>query len=231
MSKQNNLIGIVRKYPILRLIKPPDPSLNYNKRYIKKLVANTAKDGAIIIDVGSGGRKFTSESISLDLNSYPGVDVVADAGKLPFKDDLADLVILSAVLEHVPNPYWVVSEVLRTLKRGGSVYVEIPFLQAYHADPADFQRYTINGLKNIFSDFRILEAGVCVGPFSAVAFFLRKFPTIFFKNAYIAKSIEVIVGWLTFWIKYFDWLLIKVKRLHVVASGVYLLATKGKLES
>jgi hypothetical protein len=107
-------------------------------------------------------------------------------------------------------------------------YVEVPFLQAFHADPADFQRYTINGLQNLFRDFRILEAGVCVGPFSAIAFFLRKFPTIFFINKYIAKSIEFIVGWFVFWIKYFDWLFINVKQLHVVASGIYLLATKNQ---
>ena len=46
-------------------------------------------------------------------------------------------------------------------------------------------------------------------------------------NAFISKAIEFIVGWLTFWIKYFDWIFQKIKKAHIVAGGIYLLLKKN----
>ena len=72
--------------------------------------------------------------------------MVGDAHKLPFKSQVFDSIICQAVLEHVSNPNKVVDEMLRVLKPKGHVFVEVPFIQGYHADPDDYQRYTLNGL-------------------------------------------------------------------------------------
>lgn len=225
----DDLVGISRRSAFLKLIKPPDPSLNYNKKYVKRLVSAAEQSQKTIVDIGSGGRRLARKVINVDISVFNDVNVVSDAGLLPIKNNSVDLVVITAVLEHVKQPYQVVSEIHRVLKKGGKVYVEVPFLQAFHADPMDFQRYTLNGLINLFRDFEVLGKGVCVGPFSAAAFFMRKFPTIFFHNSYFAKSVEFIVGWLVFWVKYFDWFLQPFQRLHIVASGTYLLLSKPEI--
>ena len=40
----------------------------------------------------------------------------------------------------------------RVLKPGGYIYSEVPFLQGFHADPDDYQRYTLQGLKILFNN-------------------------------------------------------------------------------
>ncbi len=220
------LVGLSRKSKLSKLIKPPSPSLNYNNRYLRNLVSKAEATGEIIIDVGSGGRRLTPNSINLDIDLFGYVDIVGDACHIPLKNQSVNLVILSAVLEHVRKPTLVVNEIHRILKKNGEVYVENPFMQPFHADPDDFQRYTLYGLSTLFDNFKIVESGVCVGPFSAMAFFIRKFSTVFFANAFASKAIEFTVGWLTFWIKYFDWIFKKVNKIHIVASGIYLLLKK-----
>ncbi len=226
MKQTDYLIGISRRNAFTRFIKPPNPCLNYNTKYLKKLVLTADKENERILDIGSGGRKLAKKVINIDIDEFEDVIIVSDAGNLPLRSNSVDLVILTAVLEHVKCPDKIASEIFRVLKTNGRLYVESPFLYPFHADPIDFQRYTLKGLINLFSAFEVLDKGVCVGPFSAVAVFIRKFSTIFFKNDFLAKSIEFLIAWIIFWIKYFDLFLIKFQRLHVVAAGLYLLLQK-----
>jgi dolichol-phosphate mannosyltransferase len=52
--------------------------------------------------------------------------VAADAEGLPFARGAFDLVLLSAVLEHVPEPTRAVAETLRVLKPGGRAVISVP---------------------------------------------------------------------------------------------------------
>ena len=119
-----------------------------------------------------------------------------------------------------------VAVVVRSLKIGGIIYIEVPFLQGYHADPHDYQRYTIQGLRTLFYNFNEVDIGVCVGPMSVLTWYLRKLPTIFFKNVYLIRIIEFITGWLFFPLKYIDYLLVRAKNAHSLASGLYYIGTK-----
>ena len=55
---------------------------------------------------------------SLDIYPSPNVNLIADAHYLPFPKESYDIIIIQAVLEHVINPYKVVSEIYRILKKG-----------------------------------------------------------------------------------------------------------------
>jgi SAM-dependent methyltransferase len=127
--------------------------------------------------MGSGSESFYKKIFK----KFPGiirvgiphngkVNVYGDAMSLPLKNDSVDLFISSSVIEHLPNPEKSVSELFRTIKPGGSVYVEIPFLAAYHMAPHDYQRYTISGIESLFSrhGFKMLDKGVCSGPINAI---------------------------------------------------------------
>lgn len=213
----------IESNPLLKKLKPPGPSLNSSKK-IKDLI----KKDLIILDLGSGARRLGKEIINLDVFPYPNVDIIGNADALPLKDKIFDLVICQAVLEHVSNPQKVVKEIHRVLKPEGLVYAEIPFLQGFHPDPSDYQRYTIQGIEYLFSNFKKIESGIAVGPSSTLSWILRKYPTLFFNNKYLSRGLEFIFGWITFPIKYLDYLIIKTNKKKAIelAGGLFFLGKK-----
>lgn len=57
---------------------------------------------------------------------YPGIDFrVADAHRMPFKNNSFDLVICTEVLEHLDNPKVVLLEMKRVLKKNGHAIIEL----------------------------------------------------------------------------------------------------------
>lgn len=211
--------------PIISFFRPPSPSLNLSKSKIKKII-NEVPLEAKILDLGSGSRKLANHTINLELYPFANVNVVGNGHQLPFKNHTFDVIICQAVLEHVKQPVVVINEMQRTLKQNGIIYVEIPFLLGYHADPDDYHRYTLRGTEELFSAFQKRELGICVGPMSTLCWWVRKLPTIFFRNRAIIKFIELIMGWLTFWLKYFDIILTRAKNAHIISGGFYFLGIK-----
>jgi len=205
-------------------LKPPSPSLNTSKR-IKETIKELGPSKKIL-DLGSGNRRLAPWVKTLDIASGANVDIVASADNIPIQDNYFDAVICQAVLEHVKKPQKVVQEIKRVLKQGGLVYAEIPFLQGYHADPNDYQRYTLQGIEELFSGFKKIETGVCVGPTSALLWILRKYPGTLFNNEFVSKLLDFIFGWLLFPIKYLDYFLTKKKKAHKLAAGLFFLGRK-----
>jgi SAM-dependent methyltransferase len=71
------------------------------------------------------------------------VDVEADLGQpLPLADSSFDTVVLSDVLEHVPQPELLWHEMARLLAPGGHALVNVPFMYGLHEVPHDYGRYT-----------------------------------------------------------------------------------------
>jgi ubiquinone/menaquinone biosynthesis C-methylase UbiE len=54
--------------------------------------------------------------------------VVADAGFLPFRDGLFDVVSLFSVIEHVPDQRHALEDMMRVLKPGGYLVVQVRLL-------------------------------------------------------------------------------------------------------
>lgn len=81
------------------------------------------------------------------------VDVVSDLTQpLPFDDAAFDTIILSDVLEHVPDPALVWREMTRVLAPGGHIVMNVPFFYWLHAHPHDFYRYTSFALSRFVSN-------------------------------------------------------------------------------
>lgn len=98
---------------------------------------------ADLLDVGCGnGYLLTQLAERIDAHLY-GVDVyrletekwtyeMADLTKgLPFDDGSFDVVILGEVIEHVPDPDFLLEEIWRTLRPGGKVIVTTPNLASW----------------------------------------------------------------------------------------------------
>lgn len=164
------------------------------------------------------------EVISTDIYISANVDVACDAHRLPFVDRCFDGVVIQAVLEHVFEPWNVVSEIHRVLRPGGIVYAETPFMQQVHEGAYDFTRFTLIGHRRLFRRFEEIEAGVAVGPATALLWSLRYFaravPRRSRKLATLADK-TVIIGF--FWLKYLDRWLADHRGAPDAASGVYFL--------
>jgi len=185
--------------------------------------------GPPYLEVGSGKRRLSSDFINLDLDAATEVDVQADAGQLPFPDQSFGLVWCEAALEHVPDPVATVAEMKRVLKPGGRIYIEIPFMQGYHADPGDYQRFTREGLALLLSDFEIDWIAPCSGPASAFCYVGTSFmATLFsFGSPWLYKiGFHYVFCYLFFPIKFLDRFLIQHPEAHRTAFGYALLAKK-----
>lgn len=96
----------------------------------------------------------------LDPVAEYGADIVGDIHQLPFKDNEIDAYLCIAVMEHIENPHTAASEMYRTLKPGGYLFVYVPFLYPYHAERGyygDFWRYTEDSLRHLFKGFSSIE--------------------------------------------------------------------------
>lgn len=130
------------------------------------LGAGTAKYNEIL-------RKYSSEYITCDAIRGPHIDYVEDAHNLSFENASFDTLILTMVLEHVDRPWIVASEVQRILKKGGRCIITVPFIFPYHADPEDYYRYSIVGLKSLFNECTTVKEGAYGGLFSILESFMR----------------------------------------------------------
>ena len=215
------------RYPLLRFITNcPYRSPGWDRK-VSKAIRELGPD-ALVLDLGSGSRRRARHVINLEIEPLPNVDVVGDGHHLPFGDEIFDAVILEAVLEHVVTPEEVVSEVYRVLRPGGRIYAAVPFMQGYHASPRDYQRYTVQGLENLFSDFQQDDSGVCVGATSALHWVFKEYIGVLFSfgNVWLYKSLSIIIGWLTFPVVYLDAILNFNKNAHVIASAVFFIGSK-----
>jgi len=88
------------------------------------------------------------------------LDKVCDlGGTIPYADASFETIILSDVLEHLPEPAICWREMSRLLSPGGSVILNVPFYYPLHEEPHDFYRYTEFALRRFAegSGFEVLE--------------------------------------------------------------------------
>lgn len=84
------------------------------------------------LNLGSGNEPLPGY-LNLDRRRVPGVQLVADALRLPFPDASAAEVRASSLLEHFADPYAVLDEVHRVLAHDGRFVMRVPALWSYSA--------------------------------------------------------------------------------------------------
>jgi SAM-dependent methyltransferase len=105
-----------------------------------------------VLDAGAGDSPYRERFAhvqyeSADFERVPGKryaasDYVCDLAAIPVEDHRYDLVLLSQVLEHLPEPGAVLAELRRVLKPGGTIWASAPLFYEEHEVPYDFFRYT-----------------------------------------------------------------------------------------
>lgn len=124
---------------------------------IKRIAPNNSSKW---LDVGCGLRPYESY---FPLGVYVGVDVESsgrddtlkapdyfyDGKVLPFQNNSFDGVICTQVLEHVPDPRGVLSEIYRVTNVGGELILSLPFVWQEHEEPYDYFRFTSFGITEL----------------------------------------------------------------------------------
>ena len=196
------------------------------KRFIKNYVKHKNK---IAINLGSGNSDISKEIANMDMFPYDSVNITCDIANLPLKTSSIDIIINSAVLEHVPNPEKVVGEIHRVLKDRGIVYSFIPFIQGFHASPYDFSRRTIEGMKVLYKDFDIIEVKPSGGPTSGFLWVFQEWLAILlsFGIKPLHKLIWAVLLLALWPVKFLDILLLKHPMAHNISSGFVLIGKKN----
>jgi len=80
-------------------------------------------------------------------------------GSIPYGESEFDTIILSDVLEHLPEPMTCWREMHRLLRPGGKLLLNVPFYYSIHEEPYDFYRYTEFALRRFANTagFNVIE--------------------------------------------------------------------------
>jgi SAM-dependent methyltransferase len=135
---------------------------NSSRAYLHRFLARageTVQPGQLVLDAGAGrapyrelfshARYETADFLAVRGKKYIRPDYVCDLARIPVDDARFDHVLLTQVLEHVPEPARVLAELHRVLAPGGTLWLTAPLFYAEHEKPYDFFRYTRFGLRHL----------------------------------------------------------------------------------
>ncbi len=121
--------------------------------YCQKLLMDFGPDSPILdLGCGNGGNRRYLRSLgfrnilAVDWSSR-GAEVLVDAHRLPFSSNSFQMVISTAVFEHLYNPFLAISEVGRILRPGGHFLAGASFWESWHG--SSFFHLTPDGWKTL----------------------------------------------------------------------------------
>ena len=171
--------------------------------YTRCLHHATESGASLVVDLGAGECKYSFvfqdkgiKYVGIDFArgdprwNYRGIDVVADITTLPLRDQCLDVVMLSAVLEHIKEPKTLLQEIGRTLKDKGKLFGIVTFVCEEHQQPYDYFRYTAYGLKHLLNQAGFRNHAVTYGNYDLVtyAYFARRFLNLYLRNRFVRKA-------------------------------------------
>jgi SAM-dependent methyltransferase len=171
--------------------------------------------------IGGAGR-LVDGYINLDLFPMPGVDVAADAERLPFPGDIFQRVECDAVLEHVRDPRQVMREIRRVLAPGGYAHLVTPFCHPFHEYPKDFRRFTIDGLKEIAAPLEVVAQGWRTGPTATLLIIVIEYVKLLLPFHAWRIISHGFLGWLLFPLRYLDLLFFRSSQVDRIGNHCYL---------
>jgi SAM-dependent methyltransferase len=208
-------------YGLMIFFAPVIESPKYKKKL--KSLLNKHDKTATIINLGSGPTYLfgRTDVINIDIFAFDEIDIIADANDLPIKDNSVDLIINTAMLEHVADPEIIIREMHRILKKDGGFFCFLPFMQPFHAAPYDFHRWTIEGAKKYFLLFQDIQTGIGAGPTSGMLWIVLEWLAILFSfgSRTMHDIVFLFLMVVTVPIKLLDIVLVHFPHAEKIASG------------
>jgi SAM-dependent methyltransferase len=203
-----------------------------NLRAARNEVRQKASEGAVVLQLGAGTTRLHERILNVDLFPFPGTDLVADCHELPIRDQSVDLVLSTALLEHVKSPEKVLAEAFRVLQPGGRIIGEVPFMQPFHGSPEDYSRWTRDGLAELHrrAGFIDVQVDTEAGPTSALLWILQEYLAM--TLSFGITKLYSLLWWLLLPVlsplKLLDLLLAHHPMAHRLASTFIVRATKPR---
>lgn len=125
-----------------------DPHFIAHRTLRRALAPRLVNATGLILDLGCGYQPYrglmpkAGRYVAFDRPGATRMDVGGDAQRLPFRSGVADHVLCTQVIEHVPEPASVLGEIARVLKPGGRLVLTAPLTWGLHGEPYDYYRYT-----------------------------------------------------------------------------------------
>jgi hypothetical protein len=106
-------------------------------------------------------RKRFNHAVGIDLEPGEGVDIVADLERIPeVQIGRYSHIECISVLEHVRRPWLMARTLEGLLKPGGSIFISAPFVWTPHRYPADYYRFSPDGIKALFEQIEWKHAAI-----------------------------------------------------------------------
>lgn len=139
-------------------------SNNILKNEIKKYLTTKPNDYTLkILEIGTKRsnpnvsthakdifKEFNNEYIMTDITNGIDVDIVCDVHKLSSKFKNFDVILTYSGYEHFKYPHLASLEILKSLKKGGLVYVQSHQTFPLHGYPCDYFRFSLDAYKSCF---------------------------------------------------------------------------------
>ncbi len=147
------------KYKLIRLLM--EKNCNKNSEEPLKILSIGTGTGDDLKILQSFGNNYVTDILPEALEIVPDnlcfEKRLADACNLPYEDNFFDIVVSFDVFEHIENDVQAVSEVHRTLKKGGSLVYSVPagpkLFSSHDVALEHFRRYDKKMVKNLFANF------------------------------------------------------------------------------
>jgi len=161
----------------------------------------------LVLVIGGGSKGLGTDTlyddpavrlISFDIYASSITHFIADTHRIPLETNSIDGVWVQYVLEHVLDPWQVVSEIHRILHKGGLVYSETPFTQQVHEGAYDFTRFTHSGHRWLFRRFSELDSGVSMGPGVGLLWTVENLARSLFRSRKVGQVVKLGFFWLQF---------------------------------
>jgi len=129
-----------------------DRSLNYGRHQVESFFSAIQQDKyKVVLDIGAGhgddlliARRFNTTAELHGIEAYEpyakelrqmNINVHSlnlEKEALPFNDEGIDVIIANQIMEHIKEIFWLLHEISRTLKIGGSLIIGVPNLASLH---------------------------------------------------------------------------------------------------
>jgi uncharacterized protein YbaR (Trm112 family) len=242
LSHHNTFFDLAPKNPAKQFIKRFIPDIGRNikavnnyQEFVRILLLQSNYPKVLVLGgsiLGKGIEVVMKCSeivlVESDVSFGERTNIILDAHSIPFQNDLFDGVIVQAVLEHVVDPQNCVEEIYRVLKKDGLVYADTPFMQQVHGGCYDFTRFTHLGHRRLFRRFEEIDSGATCGPGMALAWSYSYFLLSFTTSKSLRLVLDIWARFTSFFLKYFDYLLIDKAGALDAASGYYFLGRKSE---
>lgn len=131
----------------------------------------------VVLDIGGRDRGAFKKPkgkvekwIFTDIEEKHHPDIVADVSNMHMiETESIDIANAMELFEHVEKIEKGIAECYRVLKKGGKLMMSVPFLFPVHADPYDFQRWTITKWEDVLKNYGfMIEKAEITGRFFTV---------------------------------------------------------------